>query len=152
MGRGGSASVIQKDLVIKGAIMTDGDLEIYGVVEGDVYAKSVTVGDTSLVRGDLVAERAIVGGDAEGQITAREVLLTQSARCRAEIVHERIAIEGGAEFEGSAKRQIDPAQWDKVVQTFVEPGAELTKEAAQAVADLRASAGARPHDGLTTVG
>lgn len=145
------ASVIQKDLVIKGAIMTDGDLEIHGVVEGDVYAKTVVVGQTSLLRGDIVAERAVVGGDAEGQITARDVKLTESARCRAEIVHERIAIEGGAEFEGSAKRQIDAAQWEKVVRTFQEPGAELTREAAKAVEELRAAAGARPHDGLTTV-
>lgn len=146
----GEPSVIQKELVIKGEVMTDGDLEIHGVVEGDVYAKTVVVGQTSLVRGDIVAERAIVGGDAEGQITAREVKLTESARCKAEIVHERIAIEGGAEFEGSAKRQVDPAQWEKVVKTFQEPGAELTKEAAKAGEELRAAAGARPHSGLTT--
>ena len=145
-----SASVIQKDLVIKGAILTDGDLEIHGIVEGDVYAKTVVIGQTSLLRGDIVAERAIVGGDAEGRITAREVKLTEHSRCKAEIVHERIAIEGGADFEGSAKRQIDPEAWAKVSQTFAEPGVELTPDAARAVKELRSKAGASPHDKMVT--
>ncbi|MCI4665302.1 MAG: polymer-forming cytoskeletal protein [Neomegalonema sp.] len=146
----GKASVIQKDLVIKGAVLTDGDLEIHGIIEGDVYAKTVHIGQTSLLRGDIVAERAIIGGDAEGRITAREVKLTETSRCRAEIVHERIAIEGGAEFEGSAKRQADPEAWAKVSETFEAPGVELTPDAAKAVEELRTRAGAQSHGQLKT--
>lgn len=131
-------TVIQRDMVLKGMILTDGAVELHGVIDGDVCAKSFTLGDAGSLRGDVVAEQVQIAGEGQGRITARQVRLGSGARYQGDILHQRLSIEDGAEFEGAVLRKTDEAAWAEISKTFDTPGVELTEEAIRAVDALKA--------------
>lgn len=135
---GSEKTIIQRDLTITGAILTDGAVEVHGVLNGDMFAKSVLIGPGATVKGDLVAENVEIAGLAEGRVTARVVRLAPNARYKGAILHQRLMIEDGAEFEGSVLRKTDEAAWSDISKTFEIPGVELTDEAKRAVDALKA--------------
>ncbi|MEO0426118.1 MAG: polymer-forming cytoskeletal protein [Pseudomonadota bacterium] len=103
-----SPSLLSSDLMIKGNVETSGDIQIEGTVEGDVRAHLLTVGDSAVIRGEIVAEDVVVNGKVVGRVRGLKVRLTSSAVVEGDIVHKTIAIESGAHFEGSVQRQEDP--------------------------------------------
>ncbi|MCA8867605.1 MAG: polymer-forming cytoskeletal protein [Rhodobacteraceae bacterium] len=101
-------STLSSDLVITGNMKTTGDLLIEGVVEGDIRAHLLTVGEGATVKGEIVADDVVVNGRIVGRVRGLKVRLTSSARVEGDIIHKTIAIESGAHFEGSVQRQDDP--------------------------------------------
>ncbi|MEM7211179.1 MAG: polymer-forming cytoskeletal protein [Pseudomonadota bacterium] len=103
-----SPSLLSNDLMIKGNVITTGDIQIEGTIEGDVRAHLLTVGETATIRGEIVADDVVVNGRVVGRVRGLKVRLTTSAKVEGDIVHKTIAIESGAHFEGSVQRQEDP--------------------------------------------
>jgi cytoskeletal protein CcmA (bactofilin family) len=101
-------SVLSSDLMIKGNLKTTGDLQIEGVVDGDIRAHLLTVGEGATVKGEIVADDVVVNGRIIGRVRGLKVRLTSTARVEGDIIHKTIAIESGAHFEGSVQRQDDP--------------------------------------------
>jgi cytoskeletal protein CcmA (bactofilin family) len=101
-------SVLSSDLTILGNVRSSGDIQVEGIVEGDVYAQTLIVGETATVKGEVIADEVIVHGRVVGRLRGLKVRLSASARCEGDIVHKTIAIESGAHFEGSVQRQDDP--------------------------------------------
>jgi cytoskeletal protein CcmA (bactofilin family) len=100
--------VLSSDLVIKGNLKTTGDLQIEGMVDGDIRAHLLTVGEGATVKGEIAADDVVVNGRIIGRVRGLKVRLTSSARVEGDIIHKTIAIESGAHFEGSVQRQDDP--------------------------------------------
>jgi cytoskeletal protein CcmA (bactofilin family) len=100
--------VLSSDLTIVGNVKSSGDIQVEGNVEGDVRAQMLIVGESAIVKGEVIAEEVIVHGRVVGRLRGLKVRLSQSARCEGDIVHKTIAIESGAHFEGSVQRQDDP--------------------------------------------
>lgn len=88
---------------------TDGDVQIDGVVDGDVESVLLTIGGSAIVNGCVVAEIIRVAGTVNGEITGRVVELTRTARVAGDINHHSLAIEAGAFVQGLCRR-IDPKQ------------------------------------------
>ena len=103
-----SPSVLAPDLKVIGNLVTDGDLQIEGTVEGDVHARTLIVGNGAQVRGEIRSDDVTVNGTVAGKIRGRKVRLTETARVDGDIVHASIAMEEGAQFEGSIHRADDP--------------------------------------------
>jgi cytoskeletal protein CcmA (bactofilin family) len=103
-----AASVLSSDLTITGNVLTSGDIQIEGIVEGDIRAHTLVVGESATVKGEVIAEEVIVHGRVTGRLRGMKVRLSTSARCEGDIIHKTIAIESGAHFEGSVQRQDDP--------------------------------------------
>ena len=103
-----SPSTLSNDLNITGNIKTTGDIQVEGNVEGDVRAHMLTVGETAVVKGEIVADDVVVNGRVIGRVRGLKVRLTSTARVEGDIIHKTIAIESGAHFEGSVQRQDDP--------------------------------------------
>jgi len=103
-----SPSVLSSDLTVTGNLVTSGDIQIEGTVEGDIRAHLLTVGEGSTVKGECVADDVVVNGRVVGCVRGLKVRLTASARVEGDIIHKTIAIESGAHFEGSVKREDDP--------------------------------------------
>jgi cytoskeletal protein CcmA (bactofilin family) len=103
-----AASVLSSDLTILGNVRSSGDIQVEGIVEGDVYAQTLTVGESATVKGEVIADEVIVHGRVVGRLRGLKVRLSTSARCEGDIVHKTIAIESGAHIEGSVQRQDDP--------------------------------------------
>jgi len=101
-------SVLSSDLTVTGNLVTSGDIQIEGTVEGDIRAHLLTVGDGATVKGECVADDVVVNGRVVGCVRGLKVRLTASARVEGDIIHKTIAIESGAHFEGSVKREDDP--------------------------------------------
>ena len=107
------ASVLAQDLTIVGNLRTTGDIQIEGTVKGDIHAHLLTVGETAVIEGEVVADDVVVTGRVVGRVRGLKVRLTSSARVEGDIIHKTIAIESGAHFEGSVQRQEDPLSTGK---------------------------------------
>lgn len=103
-----SPSTLSNDLTITGNVKTTGDVNIEGNIEGDIRAHMLTVGETAVVKGEIVADDIVVNGRVIGRVRGLKVRLTSTARVEGDIIHKTIAIESGAHFEGSVQRQDDP--------------------------------------------
>ena len=101
-------SVLSSDLTIKGNLKTTGDIQIEGVLEGDIKAHLLTVGESATVKGEVIADDVVVNGRVVGCVRGLKVRLTSTARVEGDVIHKTIAIESGAHFEGSVKRNDDP--------------------------------------------
>lgn len=97
-------SIISNDMKINGSVESRGDLQIDGMIEGDVTSRTVTVSEGATVRGSVSAESVRIGGTVKGGLNAKAVTLTRTAKVEGDIVHQTLTIETGANFEGHCKR------------------------------------------------
>ena len=67
-------SIISADVKMTGTIVSQGELDINGQIEGDVRASALTVGETGAVKGEVVAESVVIRGTVEGRIRGRTVV------------------------------------------------------------------------------
>jgi cytoskeletal protein CcmA (bactofilin family) len=94
------ASLISGDITIEGNVSGDGELQIDGVVRGDVRVGKLTIGDTGHVEGSVTAEAIEVRGRVIGSLTSKQVRLYGTAYVDGDITHEQLAMETGAFFQG----------------------------------------------------
>ena len=104
------ASLISSGISIDGGVTGDGELQIDGIVRGDVRVGRLTVGETGHIEGSVYAEAAEVRGRIVGSVTAKQVRLYGTSYVDGDITHEQLAMETGAFFQGrSLKFQRPPA-------------------------------------------
>ncbi|MGC6472242.1 MAG: bactofilin family protein [Parvibaculales bacterium] len=101
-------SILSADLTISGQIVSSGDIQIDGNIEGEILSSSVTIGQTAHVKGEIAGEDIIVKGRVKGTIYGKKVHLCDTAYVEGDIVHEALAIENGSYFNGSVRREKDP--------------------------------------------
>ena len=93
-------SIVGLNLRISGNIESDGDLQLDGIVDGDVKSQLLAVGETAVINGSIVGDVIRISGTVNGEITGRVVELTQTAKITGDINHERLMIEAGAYVQG----------------------------------------------------
>src|ERR1700761_2997423 len=108
-GRTGAVpSIVSGDLCVTGSLNTTGDMQIDGIVEGDVRSVGLVIGEKAEVHGEIWAEDLTVRGKVVGRIYARKVLLAATCHVEGDILHEAFAVEAGAFFEGSCRHSDNP--------------------------------------------
>ncbi len=137
----GVPSIISADLKIVGDLHSNGDLQIDGAVEGDITSRSLTVGESAVVRGSLVAEEVRVYGAVFGQIKANSVTLAKTAKVEGNIVHRALSMESGALLTGNLSR-LDTAVGGGARQGTAERGTAERGTAAK----LASAAGPAPDE------
>lgn len=100
-----SPSVFAAEMTVEGNIASNGDLHIDGVIVGDVRGRSVTVGESGRIEGELEAESVMVHGQIQGKLRARHVGLSNAARIDGDVYHETLEIERGASIAGQIHQQ-----------------------------------------------
>lgn len=103
-----AASIICADMKINGSVISEGSLQIDGVVDGDVSATDITIGASGQITGEVKAEVVKVKGKIKGSIRARKVELETGAHVKGDIVHSSLQIQSNAVFEGQVKHADDP--------------------------------------------
>lgn len=103
------ASLISSGITIEGGVTGDGELQIDGVVRGDVRVGRLTVGETGHIEGSVYAEATEVRGRIVGSVTAKQVRLYGTSYVDGDITHEQLAMETGAFFQGRSLKFQRPA-------------------------------------------
>jgi cytoskeletal protein CcmA (bactofilin family) len=106
----GAASVISNSLTLEGGISGEGELQVDGLVRGDVRVGRVTVGESGQIEGSVIAEQVECRGRIIGSITAKQIRLFGTAHVDGDITHEQLAMETGAFFQGRSMKFQRPVQ------------------------------------------
>jgi len=89
---------------VTGHVSVKGTIRIDGILEGDVHADWVVVGETGKILGNIRSRGVVVGGSVEGNIEAAEAVeLMGKAAMTGEIRAPKLAVSEGAVFDGSAR-------------------------------------------------
>jgi cytoskeletal protein CcmA (bactofilin family) len=135
--RNGVPSIISAELIVRGTLISAGDVQVDGKVDGDIRAAALVIGDKAIIVGDVYAEDAIVRGRVEGSIRARKVQLCATCHVEGNILHEALSVESGAFFEGNCRHTDNPLADAPQADN---PAAHKPQPAAQANAAARPAA------------
>jgi cytoskeletal protein CcmA (bactofilin family) len=105
-------SIISADVIVTGTLVSTGDVQIDGKVEGDVRSAGLVIGEKAFIHGDVMAEEVTVRGRVEGSVRAHKVLLASTCHVEGNILHEAFAVETGAFFEGNCRHADNPLEED----------------------------------------
>ena len=75
-------SVLSSDLTIHGNVRTSGDIQIEGIVEGDIRAQMLIVGESATVKGEVIADEVVVHGRVVGRLRGLKVRLSSIGALR----------------------------------------------------------------------
>jgi cytoskeletal protein CcmA (bactofilin family) len=98
---------------VVGQVSVKGTIRIDGIVEGDLHADWVVVGETGKVVGNIRSRGVVVGGSIEGNIEATETVeLTGKASMTGEICAPKLTVSEGAVFNGRSrmKGETEPSE------------------------------------------
>jgi cytoskeletal protein CcmA (bactofilin family) len=108
---------------VVGQVSVKGTIRIDGIVEGDLHADWVVVGETGKVVGNIRSRGVVVGGSIEGNIEATETVeLTGKASMTGEICAPKLTVSEGAVFNGRSrmKGETEPSEaQDGKVRTLI---------------------------------
>ena len=123
-----SISRISAGTVIKGEILSPGDIRIDGTFEGKLQSKGrVVIGETAVIKGDIFCDNIDLWGKVEGNLYVKDTLaLKEGCTVNGNLHIKRLSVELGAVFNGNCKT-ISEAEFDKLT------GAQVAvKQVAQA--------------------
>ena len=136
-------SIISTDLKVIGNLVSQGDVQVEGEIEGDVKSRNLTIGETGSVDGEVNADVVQVSGTVRGRINAKTVTLAKSARVIGDIAHESLAMESGAHLEGQVSR-LDEVKGGASISAASPGGAKPD------IAKSAAVAGGKPDGGFAS--
>ena len=106
--RGKTPSIIASDCHIAGDIVSSGEIQIDGLIKGDVQGDVVVIGEKGSIEGSISAKTVRILGTVNGRITANAVELARTARVLGDIHHDSLAVAAGAYVEGHCDRLTSP--------------------------------------------
>ena len=108
---------------VAGQVSVKGTIRVDGVVEGDVHADWIVVGETGKILGNTRSRGVVVGGSVEGNIEATETVeLMGKASMTGEIRSPKLSVSEGAVFDGRSRMKGEPGSaeaQDGKVRTLV---------------------------------
>jgi cytoskeletal protein CcmA (bactofilin family) len=101
-------TIIAQGVEITGNLITTGEVQLDGVLKGDIRCGALTIGEGGVLLGSLVSERAVVRGTVQGLLHSKSVLLERTAQVTGDITQEVISVQEGAQLDGRLIRRSDP--------------------------------------------
>ena len=110
-----SISRISAGTVIKGEILSPTDIRIDGTFEGRIQSKGrVVVGETAVIKADIVCENVDLWGKVEGNLFVKDTLSLKEGCVVSGNLHiRRLSVELGSTFNGNCKT-ITEAEFNKL--------------------------------------
>jgi cytoskeletal protein CcmA (bactofilin family) len=105
---GTTGSLIAAGTIVDGDVSGDADLQVDGIVRGNISATHLSVGEAGKIEGASKAESVEVRGSVVGSISAKQVKLLTGSSVQGDISHEQLVVEPGATFEGRSLRYQRP--------------------------------------------
>ena len=113
-----SISRISAGTVIKGEILSPGDIRIDGTFDGKLHSKGrVVIGETAVIKGDIFCDNIDLWGKVDGNLYVKDTLaLKDGSNITGNLHIRRLHVELGATFNGSCKT-ITESEFDKLTGT-----------------------------------
>ena len=99
--RGTIPSIISEGSEFKGNVKTSGEIQIDGVLNGNITAKQIIIGVKGSVRGNVTASFLRICGKIEGEIRAETLEIVSSASLKGNVFKKTISIEPGSKVIGN---------------------------------------------------
>lgn len=105
----GMHNVLSAGTVLTGNLVTDDDIRIDGVIEGNIVSRGkIIVGNNGTVTGDIECYNLDLMGKITGNVQCTEIVILRStANLIGDIKTQTIEIEPGAKFSGSCRMNYD---------------------------------------------
>lgn len=116
-----AVSVIGPDIVITGNLVSKGEVQVDGTIDGDIHGSHIVVGESANVTGGIVAEEIVIRGHVSGTVRGKRVMLQASSQVDGDIYHTALSIEQGAMFEGKSRRTKDDPREGATVSAIAPP-------------------------------
>lgn len=121
--------MIGEGVIVNGNIEMCEDAHVYGVVNGEIKAVDIIVGETGKVNGRVIADNIEVRGQIQQHIEARATLVVKATgRVSGEIVYQSLEIESGGLIDGKLEKY-NPRKDAAEVKTAAEPKATSAAKA-----------------------
>lgn len=124
-------SILSAGLTVNGDLSSEGEVQIDCLVNGDVTAVRLAIGENAKVVGEVVADQVLIRGEVIGRIRAKSVELDKTAKVRGDIWHELLSIAAGAKIEGLCKFAENPR--DMVAKLSVVASSDAKEETEKTV-------------------
>ena len=100
-------SVIGASVRIEGDLISDGDLQIEGQVNGKVNtSRNLRVGESARIQADVLAENALIAGTVEGNIKVTDTLIIlETGRVLGNVFCQKFGMREGAYFSGQCNME-----------------------------------------------
>jgi cytoskeletal protein CcmA (bactofilin family) len=96
---------ISEELVMEGTLDSAGSsVVLAGRFKGELRAKDVLLESNSIFDGNLVADKATLGGLVKGEVSANILNVASSAKVEGNLKTNALSIDLGAEVSGSITR------------------------------------------------
>lgn len=120
-----SINTLSKGTVIKGSVSAVGDFRMDGTLEGNITLNGkLVVGETGVIKGNIVCQNANIIGHVNGNISVKELLsLSSTANVKGDILINRLSIEPGATFSGTC-RMLDEVRKENEMKAAEQAEAE----------------------------
>ena len=108
-------NLIGKGTVIKGDVVSSGDIRIDGHLVGSLKSNGkVVIGQTGIVEGDLTCKQADISGEVKGVLKCEELTsLKSTSKVEIDLVTKQLYIEVGAIFTGKCQMSQPTVQQTK---------------------------------------
>ncbi len=95
---------------LRGELQSKGTVRIDGTFDGTIQADWVILGESGLIRGDILSRGTIVGGKLEGSVRCSEtVQITPKGQVHGDIYTPKLSVAEGGIFDGSS-HMVEAAQ------------------------------------------
>jgi cytoskeletal protein CcmA (bactofilin family) len=102
---GAGLSLILQNISVEGGVRSKNDLQVDGMVKGEVSVRTLTVGESGHVDGVIAADFVEIRGRVTGSVSAKQVRLYAGAHVLGDICHEQLILESGVDFQGRSLRR-----------------------------------------------
>ena len=93
-------SIIGEDLTVTGNVLSRGEVQVDGQIQGDVHCSSLIVGEKAQITGGIVAEDVVVRGRVMGSVRGNRVTLQASSHVEGDVFHKSLAMRSGPRNAG----------------------------------------------------
>jgi cytoskeletal protein CcmA (bactofilin family) len=98
----GARADFQGEFTVQGAVRVDGR------VDGRVNADCVILSETGVIKGEITAQKIVVGGKVEGILRAQEIVeIKATGKVIGDIFTNKISVTTGGEFNGRMEMKME---------------------------------------------
>ncbi len=99
--RSAAATLIAKGCVVSGKLKLENDIQVDGVVDGQLHIEgTLVIAEAGHVKGEVFAKQIIVNGNLEGECHAQHVQILAKGQVKGKISSHNLSIEPGGKFFG----------------------------------------------------